>query len=212
MEELRTFYTKWLLAAAVSLAIGTHLMASYVIPDLERKYSTEHWTVVLATVVMSRPVLLGLIILAEWLIRTKIWRLKWVHPELDFAGTWNGVSTYTDVYVGTGTVPRSVTHEARIAQDCLSIRLVPASGAQFVRFESTAVNLIDAHRLVYSYYVKYHSAPGSPDETYGYEELNPVGEYDKQGRPKVLHGWFSHCVRKGQTPLYSGSVVFTRKK
>lgn len=212
MDELRRFYTKWLLTVAVALAIGTHLMASYVIPDLEKKYSTGHWTVVLASVVMSRPVLLGLIIVAEWLIRTKIWRLKWVHPELDFAGTWDAVSTYTDVHVGTGTVPREVTHTARIAQDCLTIRLLPASGEQFVRFESTAVNLFDAHRLVYSYYVKYHSVPGSPDETYGYEELSAGGEYDEQGRPKVLNGWFSQCARKGQTPLYSGRVVFTRQQ
>ncbi len=210
MSELKNFYKKWLTTVALMIALGTYFMATFAVPALEQLYSRDHWSVTLSNFVTSRPALLVLIAVSEWLIRKKVWR--WLHPELDFAGTWNGTSTYTHVHVGNGPVPREVTHEARIEQDCLSIRLIPAEGPNYTRFESTAVNLHDAHRLVYSYYVKYKDGvPNFPTETYGYEEMNPVGETDARGRPVKLNGWFAHCARPGQEPVYSGAVVFTRK-
>lgn len=201
MKELRTFYAKWLTFVALAVGLGTHFLSTITIPN--------HWAAALAEVVISRPGLVALIAGAEWLIRNKLWR--WLHPELDFSGTWDGVSTYTHRHVGDGAIPAPVNHEARIEQDCLSFRLIPAKGDRFVRFESTSSNLIDAHRLVYSYNVVYKNDEGFPTETYGYEEMSPTDDPDDKGRPKILQGWFAHCVRSGQKAAFSGTVIFTRR-
>jgi hypothetical protein len=57
----------------------------------------------------------------------------------------------------------------------------------------------------------YKSDEKLPQETYGYEEMSPI-EAEKNGRPKVLNGWFAHCVRPGQKAAYSGDVKFERRK
>ncbi len=109
-------------------------------------------------------------------------------------------------------------HQARIEQDCLSIRLIPAVGPRYSVFKSTAVNLVDKDKLVYAYEVRYLSAKGDttfPDATYGYEELevvDPSGVVDpgKKVRPTQMNGWFAHCA-KGQAPVYSGLVTFKRQ-
>jgi hypothetical protein len=212
MPKLWDFYRNWLLGVALTLALGTHFVATTAIPYLKEKYSPEHWSILPLNFLGSRPILLGLLLLAEWLIRKKLWRLKWFHPELDFSGTWDGISTYTQVHLGTGAPPDPVNHEARIEQDCLSIRLIPAKGDRFVKFESTAVNLPDAHKLVYSYHVVYKGGPGFPNETYGYEEMSPISSGDSKGRPEHLSGWFAHCVRPSQTAAYSGIVTFKRRQ
>jgi hypothetical protein len=192
------------------LALGTQYIASHVIPELSLLHPGGHWSVQMVEFLISRPILVVLVLSSEWFIRTKLWRWRWFHPELDFAGTWKGISTYTDRHVGSGALPPPVHHEARIEQDCLTIRLIPAKGTAFFLFESTAVNLIDAQHLVYSYHVKYKTDPRFPDETYGYEELNTVGKKDATGRPTELTGWFSQCPRRNKSPVYSGTVVFTR--
>jgi hypothetical protein len=209
MSELRKFYIKWLTSVALFLALGAQFVAATVIPWIGQVYSPNHWSVTALTFLVSRPVLFALIAAAEFIIRKKLWR--WLHPEFDFCGMWDGVSTYTNVHVGPGPTPSPVKHDARIEQDCLSIRLIPAKADRFVRFESTAANLIEAHKLVYSYNVVYKGDDAFPIETYGYEEMSPV-EHDSKGRPQVLNGWFAHCVRPEQKAAYSGTVVFTRHK
>lgn len=210
MRELRSFYIKWLSAIALVVALAAHGAAKIALPWIQQQYPTDPWH--LATILealTSRPALVAVLALSEWLLRTRLWKWRWFHPELDFSGNWKGVSTYTAVQVGTAPVPLVVHHEARIEQDCLGIRLIPAKGSAFVRFESTAVNLlVDPIRLVYSYHVLYTDVKNFPAETFGYEEMSPV-EHDGIGRPTLLHGWFAHCAR-GQEPVYSGTVQFKR--
>jgi hypothetical protein len=209
MKSLRSFYTNCLISFTVALALTTYVAATYFIPSLESRFTTTQWPVDIVKAVFSRPALLFLIIAAEWIVRTKLWR--WIHPEFDFSGTWDGVSTYTHRHIGTGPLPAPVTHEMRIDQDCLSIELIPAEGDKYTSFQSTAANLLDKSRLVYSYYVVYRNDNELPVETYGYEEISATREPGPDGRPATLRGWFAHCVRPDQKSAFSGTVIFHRR-
>jgi hypothetical protein len=218
MKELLEFYKSALLRVAsvvAALAVGVPV---FLLPLLETKFGKGHWSSTAASWLTSGTAVAIYLGVSEWLIRKHLW--KFWHPELNFHGVWDGISTYTDIHKGTGPVGHFVNHQARIEQTCLSIQLIPSIGDEFESFKSTTVNLVDKHTLVYAYEVRYkpkHSSNQAifPQATFGYEELSVVDPTGKvmpgeRVRPSVLHGWFAQCA-KGQEPVYSGSVVFKRK-
>ena len=206
MKQLVEFYTHSLLkVAGAALLIRTLLM-----PYLERTYGQGHWSETIAAWLSSGAGVAVVLAGSEWLLRKILW--KWFHPELDVSGLWIGNNTYTHVHIGSAPVgDTSGEHEVKIKQDCLSIQIEPSEGTQFGFWESKAINLIDEHKLVYAYEVRYRKGvPHRPEKAYGYEEMTLLRP-DGKNRSSRMRGNFYHCAA-GQTPVLSGEVEFNRKK
>jgi hypothetical protein len=210
MEELRKFYISSLTTMALVVALAVYAIPTHLIPLLMEKLGSAHWSVFVSNLFTSRLAIVVILGVGEWLIRKKLW--KWIHPELDLTGMWIGDNTYTHVHVGAAPVGgTSGEHEVKIEQDCLSIRIAPSEGTQFGFWESKAIELADKHKLVYAYEVHYAKhVPNRPEKAFGYEEMTLLHP-DGAKRPSRMKGNFYQCVA-GQTPVFSGTVVFERIK
>jgi len=165
---------------------------------------------------LSFGVIAGLFLLAEKQIRTRLWRLA--YPELDLTGKWSGATRYEKRPIPeiSGSkddfVPFERPNDVLLEQDCLDISVAaavaPSSTGSWYSLASEFEVLKTGPTVRYAYRVDYGGAAGFPHEAIGYETLSVV-EPTLGVRPIRLSGSFSHCAR-GQTPVYSGSVAFSR--
>ena len=206
MNELRKFYVRTMGGVAVAIFLIALSMPKFGIPWLQRALGNDHW---LVWVITQRWFIVAILFGVELFIRKCLWRI--VHPELDFSGKWRGYTKYLHARIGNAPVPFGFGQEVRIKQDCLSIQLEPSKGFDFT-FKSRAIDIHEKEaKLVYAYHVRYsgESTYPRPDEAYGYEELEVVGDR-KRGRPQQLEGWFAHCAI-GKEPVYAGEVHLFRE-
>ena len=192
------------------VALAAYLIPTLLLPAVKQSGGNGIviWVLEHAT---NRVVIVIILAAAEWYVRKHLWRWKWFHSKLDFSGEWTGNTTYRHAQVGTvSNLPQEVPQTVTFEQDCLSIRLRPSEGKDFV-FKSRCIDIQDnGSQLVYAYFVSYGGAPNRPESAHGFEWLD-VLSYDEEDRPAKLKGKFAHCA-DGQTPVLSGSVEMTRVK
>jgi len=208
MKELLDFYTRTLAGFAVTIAASVVLVPHVVLPFLISKLGPNHWVISAANLLTSRFAIVLILALGAYLIQKWLWKLK--HSELNFDGEWEGETFYTHVWLGSADVPFKSKHKARIEQDCLHFMLAPTTGEQYVNWGSLAANLIDKNTIRYAYWVKYSDRNRFPAEVIGYEEMRVIAR-GSMGRPEELSGNFYHCVQESG-PIYSGTVIFRRKR
>jgi hypothetical protein len=169
-------------------------------------------------IITSTAAIGGLFLMFEKLVRVRLWRIA--YPEFDFEGRWSGHTNYLSVYGGStmtnqGFCAFSTVHDIQFEQDCLSIRVVYDESEAFLGWNSTLATIFNEGGrtgLRYAYEVTYRKGKNTdyrlPDKSSGLEELFVVGP--KVGRkPSRVTGTFSHAL-SGSTPMYSGTVEFTR--
>lgn len=165
---------------------------------------------------LSFGVIASLFLFAEKKIRTRLWRLA--YPEWDLSGKWSGETRYEKCFDLNISGPNDTfqpferPNDVILEQDCLEITVVaavsPTSRGSWYSLASEFEVLRTGPTVRYAYRVDYGGVPGFPHEAVGYEILNVV-EPILGKRPLRLSGSFSHCMR-GQGPVYSGSVAFSR--
>jgi len=206
MAELLRYYSTRLISLLVVIAAGVVLLDTIIEPWMATKLGSGHWLIELEKNLGGKLWPIAVLGAGAVIIRRYLWRLE--RPELDFSGVWEGVTRYQHIRIGTGEVPFEGRYKVRMDQDCLSIKIVPSTGESFVNWGSLALELPDQDTLRYAYWVSYSDRTKFPEDAVGYEEMR-VTARDKRNRPIEMTGNFYHCAR-GQTPVYSGSVKFTR--
>lgn len=212
MDDLIRFYKTSLKSVALALVVFAFFVPAKLEPFVRARYGADSWIAKTAPFLERQFLFVVLLAASEWFIRKHLWRWRWFHPDLDFAGNWEGVSTYTKKHIGEGALPDPVKHEVTMTQDCLSFKINPSPDpdASYKGYwESKATNLVSSQQLVYAYEVHYGGKPNFPDVAFGYEDMRTV-QQDTKRRPCVLRGEFYQCVLPGKAPVYSGSVEFRR--
>jgi len=207
MNELIRYYSARLVALAIGVAVFVVAIDQVFLPWLTSNYPT--WTIASKTLELltARLSIVGYLAAGEYLIRKHIWKIE--NPEFNFSGMWDATTTYVQAHVGAGPVPFSSTHEVRIEQDCLAVRIAPTMSTGFVNWGSLALEIAEGHTLRYAYWVNYNDRLRFPEKARGYEEMR-VTQYDDKRRPNLMTGVFFHCA-EGQAPVYSGTVEFRRR-
>src|SRR5262245_20988480 len=188
MKQLRDFYVKYMGALALGVALYALFVVDHVRPFIESRAPDSEILNGIAGLLTSRLTIVAILFLGDQVIRKWLWRR--LHPELDFAGTWKGTTTYATDWTSSGAPEgTSTSQEVVLQQSSLELTLPPSVGADFT-FESRTIDIRDGgNRLVYAYHVQYTAnAPNRPDEAYGYEELAVIKT--KKKRPVELKGWF----------------------
>jgi hypothetical protein len=207
MNELLLYFSSRLMALAAAVAFGAVAVETLLRPYVLQQLGAAHWGVTVIGYANSRPAIVGLLAAGVYLVRKVTWKIE--KPELNLSGRWRGETAFTVVRSGSGAPGHVTTYDVSIEQDCLAIRIVPSRGDEFVNWGSLAIELSDKDTLRYAYWVTYSDSSRFPEgSVVGYEEVRVTGR-DDRGRPIELTGTFDHCAR-GQTPLYSGHVRFTR--
>lgn len=216
MRELEIYYRRrltMLVGVIVTLAIAYQLKAEPWL--LDQIVVQVHWIVKTVGSVLAGALFLG----GEWLIRRHLWRLE--SPELDLSGDWVGESQYEAMHIKRDlpgqapiVLPFTKEHSVSIRQDCFSVAIA-ATAEGFHKWNSIVMTFRPPDELEYAYSVTYlaEDADRFPKKAVGFEQMKITGwEPLRFGRrrPRVLKGDFSHCAM-GQTPVYSGTVTFTRK-
>jgi hypothetical protein len=200
MKILATFYVNMLRSVAVVLG----LMSAYVVQLAPAQ---------IHKVVVSGSVLGGLFLLAEWLIRTKIWRIGLLYRKLDFKDNWRCVTFYEVERSPQGSSTEFKTfhtiHDAVINQDSRDIRIAASAGGIYKRWESIMMTTTESGGVAYTYGVDYADNTLSR----GYEDLSVIQRFpnDESGKPILMIGTFSHCIQDGKA-AYRGTAVFCSSK
>jgi len=194
----------------VLCAVIFSLISAVLEPLLATKFGKSHWATKLSEALSFHVVIVIVLTAGHLLINNTLWRIE--NPELDFGGDWAGLVTYDRVQVGNApeTMPFTGEIEVRIDQDCHEFALAPAKGGELINYwRSLAANLENKDTVSYAYVVCYSDQKRFPARARGFEDIH-VTKRDADGRPIELIGEFFHCA-EGQTPVYNGKVVFTRK-
>jgi hypothetical protein len=197
----------------VLFGIGVHILTVV---------ATTHWgadsrVVHLLPTLLSSSVIGGLFLFAEKQIRERLWKLA--YPELDLDGTWSGGTSYNIRYIPADTPMNPFQEFERpnkvlLRQNChhivVSSTAAPGDSGHWSSLTADLVIEPNGPTVRYAYQVVYGPSSGLfPPEAIGYETLSVLNPVDGT-RPVQLRGSFYHCAR-GQRPVYSGSVAFTRE-
>jgi hypothetical protein len=207
MNELYTYYKTRLIAWAIVIALAAFLLPAKVVPLIDGWIGKEHCGSILAGILASRPMIVLYLVVGEWFIRKRLWKIE--KKEFDFDGLWKGVTTYSKVPIGYAEVPFTSEHQVRIEQNSVSLKIAPTEGNDYTNWGSLALQLVDKDTIIYAYWVKYGKSDKFPEQARGLEEMH-VTERDNKGRPVKMTGTFAHCP-EGQEPVYSGTVEFWRQ-
>lgn len=204
MNELRIYYLKCLATLAVTLAVLLLMV------EVAHPLKPSVWQILL----LSRPTAVVYLVLGERVLRKTLWKLQ--KPALNFQASWRGEVTYQ---AGTSTEPSFVAgHMFRIEQDCLSIRIMPATPKEFVNWGPLAVEVIE-DTVRYAYWVNYGNSnlPMFPESAKGYVEMRVTG-YDDKKKPRIMTGSFWHfaqtrdpAFQKEKSPVFEGTISLYRE-
>jgi hypothetical protein len=228
MDKLRDFYRTTTATCAVLLAVAAVYLVHTVEPYVSHQFGTGRVPTTVFKLLTSSTCFALLFALAEWLVRTMVWR--WRYPQWDYSGVWIGITTYEKVMVPSERVkPQGFRafrspHPTEIVQDdCMSIAIGRKDSPDFASWHSLACNLDADGDLEFAYAVEYKErGTGTfPDSAVGYEKMSvaqlatpkrrlPLPEFLRGKTPIRMVGTFAHCAFDNK-PVYRGSTIFVRK-
>lgn len=209
MDNLLHYYNTRLGGLVGFIVIWLVFVPNDLEPFLTSKLGASPWVARIDGVLTSKFFIVLMFVAGQYIIRRWLWKLE--RPRFNFEGEWEGKTTYARVWLSEAASYHSFDspHNVNIEQDCLSFKLSPTTGSEYVNWGSYAANLVDEATIRYAYFVRYSNLTRFPGEVKGYEEMN-VMRRGFRGRPQVLTGIFYHCVQD-PGPVYSGRVIFKRK-
>jgi len=218
MKQLRLFYKTYLRFLVVGIAIFAVFIGKDVLTKIDDIVTDEWLLSIISKVAVSSALYTGIYYGGEVLIREYLW--KWIKRELNYADDWIGVTYYTELRIPSSKTTFKnftefvSTHQAKIVQNCLSIKIDGSLGEDYSGWKSISMDIAEDGELRFVYEVDYEEK--EPDEkdklngkSIGYEYMRPM----KRGKldiPILLSGKFHHCAT-GKKPIYGGSTIFVRK-
>jgi hypothetical protein len=218
MDNLRKHYQNWTRVWAVTIVFLSSYTITFVAPHMSGSIGQ-----LLAKYAASTGVLSAAFFAGELFIRKMSWKSVSVlhrigyhgQDPINYEGWWHGETLYevleqasTDQSV---TVPFRTTHEVRINQDCLAVKVENTAGTSFASWGSVTATIDQEGILRFLYVVNYTDPARFKPRLFGYEWLSPFLRSPRDtGRPVIIHGRFGHTVGEHK-PTYSGSTLFIRR-
>src|SRR5438309_8297965 len=106
MKKLYDFYNGWTKTLAVLIAA----LAVFLMKDgtkfLDENFKDNKSLRFIFNFLISGTFFSILYFIGEWLIREKLWKLKWFKKELDLSGEWFGWSYYSSVEIESDIIKK----------------------------------------------------------------------------------------------------------
>jgi len=110
MKKLNEFYSGWTKVLAVSIGTFAVLLVKDGTKFLDENFKDNKALKYVFNFLISGTFFSILYIIGEWLIREKLWKLKWFKKELDLSGEWHGWSYYSSVEIESETIKKDDFH------------------------------------------------------------------------------------------------------